>query len=425
MNLSGIADLGLGLILVYLLFSLACSKINEAVASALRFRARGLERGLRRLLDGSKRGAPATGDIAASRLTFEQFLAHDLITTQQPSKRPPSYVHPTTFALGVMDLLAPALPQLLDEMRTAAAGNPAVLAVLNDANLGDAAKVLGIQQLQAPAPASPPPVPPPVPPVVPTGILGGFLGGSPTASTVEAGGLPVASVGAPAPPAAAPVALTPLLQSLLAQALGSVNGDLMAQLEVGVALLPDGHPAKVPLARFLAMSGGDMDKFVASLEGWFNGAMDRLSGWYKRRTQLFLIGYAVVLTAAVNVDSITIATTLYRNGPERAAVAAAAQKAPDIATAQDAIRKASDLSLPIGWVRRTNATIDPATGIDSASPGREFPPRRQDLALKLLGLAITVGALLFGSTFWFDVLGKVANLRNAGPKPAPPPAAPS
>jgi len=34
--------------------------------------------------------------------------------------------------------------------------------------------------------------------------------------------------------------------------------------------------------------------------------------------------------------------------------------------------------------------------------------------LKLLGWLITAAALTFGAPFWFDVLGKLARVRNAG-----------
>ena len=69
------------------------------------------------------------------------------------------------------------------------------------------------------------------------------------------------------------------------------------------------------------MSGTDRDKFLASLEGWFNGAMDWASGWYTRRTQIFLLVYAAVLTLALNVDSVNLAQSLYRSGSLSVAVA--------------------------------------------------------------------------------------------------------
>ena len=36
---------------------------------------------------------------------------------------------------------------------------------------------------------------------------------------------------------------------------------------------------------------------------------------------------------------------------------------------------------------------------------------------KLVGLTVTVFAIMMGAPFWFDVLNKIANLRGAGKKP--------
>jgi len=36
---------------------------------------------------------------------------------------------------------------------------------------------------------------------------------------------------------------------------------------------------------------------------------------------------------------------------------------------------------------------------------------------KLVGMAITVIAIMMGAPFWFDVLNKVSNLRGVGKKP--------
>jgi len=49
---SPVVDIAIGLIFVYLVFSVAASRINEYVASRLQWRAQGLERGLLVMLDG-------------------------------------------------------------------------------------------------------------------------------------------------------------------------------------------------------------------------------------------------------------------------------------------------------------------------------------------------------------------------------------
>lgn len=351
MNLPGTIDVAIGLGFVYFLFSLVCSKINEAVASALKMRAKGLEMGLRRLIVGTAGGGVPEA-VAGSRVTYEAFQAR--LQAEQPTDRPPSYLRPAAFSSAVYDLLTPSLTQLLTEIYPLAAGNDAALRILNDSSKRAEEMVAALGALQ----------PPP----------GGELG------------------------------------KLTAEAVGALNArDPLAQARAAVANLPVGHPAKAPLERFLKVAGADRDRFLGLLEGWFNGAMDRLSGWYKRRTQLFLMIYAVLLVLAFNIDSIHLATTLYRNGPLSAAVAGVAERSTDVPSAQQAIRDATDLGLPLGWTRKPSA--------GAVDPSRQFPTPTGEVPVKLLGFALTVGALALGSTFWFDLLGKVANLRNAGPKP--------
>lgn len=48
--------------------------------------------------------------------------------------------------------------------------------------------------------------------------------------------------------------------------------------------LPDGVPFKVPLLRLAEESSGDLAKYRSGVETFFHDAMDRVSGWYKRRT---------------------------------------------------------------------------------------------------------------------------------------------
>ncbi|HYR61560.1 MAG TPA: hypothetical protein VET24_02860 [Actinomycetota bacterium] len=360
MNLPGFLDIAIGLSLVYFLFSLACSKINEGVASALRLRSKGLAQGIRKLLEGTEPGQAPPAAVAGSRLRVDLFVAHDLVRSQWPPKRPPSYLAPSTFALGVVDLLTPPLGQLFQEMAPLASASEPVTRILTSGlPPEDIARALGTVQQ------------------VPSGQLG----------------------------------------NLIAEAVGHIaTGDPLAQARAAINNLPDGHPAKRPLQRFAHTAGVDRDKFIAMIEEWFNGAMDRLSGWYKRRTQLLLLGYAAVLTLGFNVDTIHLATTLYRNGPLSAAVANVAEKtSSDVGTAQDAIRSATGLEVPLGWVGRT----DPPPPDGSPEAARQFPPQPRDIPLKALGFLITMGALSLGATFWFDLLGKIANLRNSGPKPAP------
>src|SRR6185437_3433893 len=70
-------------------------------------------------------------------------------------------------------------------------------------------------------------------------------------------------------------------------------------------------------------------KLRGAVESWFDGAMDRVGGWYKRRTQCASLALAAVLAGALNLDSIEMAQRMSKNTTLRQAIAAqAAQLAP-------------------------------------------------------------------------------------------------
>ena len=55
--------------------------------------------------------------------------------------------------------------------------------------------------------------------------------------------------------------------------------------------------------------------------------MDRVAGWYKRQVKYFLLAVAVVVTVAVNADTLRIAEQLWRDDALHTAIAAAAEEA--------------------------------------------------------------------------------------------------
>lgn len=62
---------------------------------------------------------------------------------------------------------------------------------------------------------------------------------------------------------------------------------------------------------------GELEPFKKALEDWFNLSMQRVSGWYKRHAQTWLIILAFVLAVVCNVDSIRIIQEL-SNSPNLA-----------------------------------------------------------------------------------------------------------
>ena len=51
---------------------------------------------------------------------------------------------------------------------------------------------------------------------------------------------------------------------------------------------------------------GNVEKFKQNIEIWFNNAMDRVSGWYKRRAQRVIATLAVLAAVGMNVDAVLI-----------------------------------------------------------------------------------------------------------------------
>jgi hypothetical protein len=64
------------------------------------------------------------------------------------------------------------------------------------------------------------------------------------------------------------------------------------------------------LLSLVAEAQGDVQKFKILLEKWFDETMERASGWYKRYVQMILFVIGLCLAVAFNVDTIKIAKKL-------------------------------------------------------------------------------------------------------------------
>jgi hypothetical protein len=162
-----------------------------------------------------------------------------------------------------------------------------------------------------------------------------------------------------------------------------------AKAKALIADLPDG-PIKKAMQALWVETGSNAKAFRQEAEGWFDQAMQRLSGAYKRRTQLWLwvVGFGFAL--ALDVDAIRIADTLWRDQTLR-------QLLVDRASSGAKPNLSSQLELPLGW--------------DGAPSGIT------NWISTAIGLFLTSAAVSLGAPFWFDSLGKLANLRNSGPPP--------
>ena len=81
------------------------------------------------------------------------------------------------------------------------------------------------------------------------------------------------------------------------------------KLQSAINDLPD--PLKNALSTLFEEAGHDVEQFKSVLEIWFNNTMQRVSGWYKRRTQWIQLVFAIVLAVSLNIDSVHIGRTLF------------------------------------------------------------------------------------------------------------------
>jgi hypothetical protein len=139
-------------------------------------------------------------------------------------------------------------------------------------------------------------------------------------------------------------------------------------------------------------AGQEVGAFRQRIASWFDASMDRVSGAYKRRTQVCSFFVAFGLAALLNVDAIALAKQLWVN-PTNFADAASIAKLSDYKTAY-AFWSAS---FPVGWAL-------PVAGAWA------WPAMA-------LGWLLTAIATLFGAPFWFDTLQRFVQLRSTGPAP--------
>ncbi|HEX5705010.1 MAG TPA: hypothetical protein VFX97_17565 [Pyrinomonadaceae bacterium] len=237
---SQVIDVAIGMVFVYLLLSLVCSAANELIETVMKNRAAKLEEGIRSLLN----------DEGLANQVYNHTLVSGLYTK---AKGKPSYIPSRTFALALLNIVAP-------DVTSPGAGSNPVQAVRD------------------------------------------------TVSNL------------PANHAAAPIK------------------------DALLALIDDAQ--------------GDINKLRLNIQNWYDGAMDRVSGWYKRRVHIIIMILGLLVTIGLNVDSIAIFKALANDKALRDSMVAAA----------DAYAKANALPTPTPSPSTTQPPGNSATGAATQPP---------------------------------------------------------
>ncbi len=182
------------------------------------------------------------------------------------------------------------------------------------------------------------------------------------------------------------------------------------------------------LLLLIANAGGSLDKLQRGLEQWFDEAMERVSGWYKRQAQWITFAIAVVVTTIANADTVAIANALSTDAALREAIVAQAKVfgerplaplpvARSDTTARDTV--ASQDSTLQQLASRVGVRITDLERLGVPLGWKEGSYRSQVTGAKVFGLLLTAFALSLGAPFWFDMLSKVIAVRASGGTPEP------
>jgi hypothetical protein len=227
-------------------------------------------------------------------------------------------------------------------------------------------------------------------------------------------------------------ALTPAITSPSWAATSEPSGShLLEALNTEPSGLPPG--VRRALTSLVQAAGADAARSRQNIEDWYNSAMDRVSGAYKRRTQYTIFCIGLIVTIAINADSLII---FKRLTSDKTLAAAVSDTAEQYTRAQDAspipidatappeqqknqaereLKRKLDtldrLGLPIGWDSKDEATTPPHwPGIAHLF---NAAPRTERLFLfHWPGWLLTAFAVSFGAPFWFDLLNRFIIVRS-------------
>jgi hypothetical protein len=390
---SGILGVAIGLVLVFLLMSWISSGISELVDVALKRRAKNLEAAILDLL-----GPTLKRRFYRHPLIGGLYYQTGLHQKEQPlrlaEKRKPSYVSTRSFADTVISLAVDPYTELAEDIPEHEAGQELSIRVTRPQGIF---------------------------PDPPFSVRIGQESFRITAVSDVDWTAKASSDTVPAPHREQAMALlvpreTPTVQQTV------------DRLVEGLPTLPGNLAA--PIESWLRAEGTKVADLQTKLEGWFDEKMDRLSGWYKRKTQAILLLIGLGLALFLNVDSLIIARALWNDGTLRAAVVSTADDlvrseaslcpddvdvtsgAEQLECLKDQIGALEGLNLPMWWPGWNELKTDPRgfAGLDG-------------FLTKLFGLLLTAGAVSLGAPFWFDLLNKFVNVRATGRPPERPTAA--
>ncbi len=138
---------------------------------------------------------------------------------------------------------------------------------------------------------------------------------------------------------------------------------------------------------------GNVHVFQHELATWFDQGMGRVSGAYKKQSQIWCFVIALFIAVGFNIDSVHLFKTLWLHPATIAQLNLSGGNEVLVNNAYTQLQV-----LPIGWSGKFEFWM-------------LFQPA------SIIGWLVTASASLFGAPFWFDLLKMLVRLRGTGTKP--------
>jgi hypothetical protein len=165
-------------------------------------------------------------------------------------------------------------------------------------------------------------------------------------------------------------------------------------------------------------------EFQKGLADWFDQSMVRAGGTYKRNAKLYSFCLGLLVAVLANVDSITMIDRLYKNQSlSDTATQLANQVIQNNSQAINNLNKANNAQERNKAIQPIKENINVVVDQISAFPIGWNLPKDFNVSLpawltRIVGWLISALAFSMGAPFWFELLSKFMNVRNAGQKPS-------
>ncbi|MBZ5510991.1 MAG: hypothetical protein LAN70_07445 [Acidobacteriia bacterium] len=198
-----------------------------------------------------------------------------------------------------------------------------------------------------------------------------------------------------------------------------------AEITAAVDQMPD---SELRSSLKAVVSGRSLASAEERIAAWFDSSMERVSGWYKRKAQVVALAAAVVITIFANADTVQVTNALWSEPELRAQVVQQAQQASQAASPQAANLlveyKDGDSPVPsppisVKSIPEPSGPVAQLLGWKSAQDANLISSGQYTALVEthLVGWILTALAVSLGAPFWFDLLKRFMNIRNAGVKP--------